>query len=463
MQFKTKEKSNEIEQKWRMCLDILKEKMGIPAFEVCLNTNKLILLDEKNMRIEVSSPFAKDRLTTKFSDLIKETIRGIFDKDIEFGFYINEELNNIEDKNISDDFYFNYSIKNENINTSNSINNCKGINPRYTFETFVIGNNNRLAAAAALAVSENPANTYNPFFIYGGVGLGKTHLLHAIGNTIIFNNTNFRVVYVSAEKFTNEIIDSIRDHQTMHFRNKYRNVDVLLIDDIQFIANKERTQEEFFHTFNELYGENKQIVITSDKPPKEIPTLEERLRSRFEWGLIADIQSPDFETREAILRKKAEFEGVNVPQEITSFIAENITFNIRELEGALIRVVALSSLTKKPITLGLAKEALKDIIKEDKTKNLTINDIQKAVCNYYNIKLPDLIGPKRDQKFALPRQIAMYMSKLLTYNSYPSIGREFGDKDHTTILHAYNKISKKIDIEPNFKKTIENIKSTLLI
>ncbi|SUY44791.1 chromosomal replication initiator protein DnaA [Clostridium putrefaciens] len=331
------------------------------------------------------------------------------------------------------------------------------LNPKYTFDSFVIGNSNRFAHAASLAVAESPAKAYNPLFIYGGVGLGKTHLMHAIGHYVLKNNPNTKVVYVSSEKFTNELINSIKDDKNVEFRNKYRNVDVLLIDDIQFIAGKERTQEEFFHTFNALHEANKQIILSSDRPPKEIPTLEDRLRSRFEWGLIADIQAPDFETRIAILKKKADVENLNVPNEVLVYTATKIKSNIRELEGALIRIVAYSSLTNSEITLELATEALKDIISSKNSKNITIANIQDIVSSYYNLRIEDFKSQRRTRNVSYPRQIAMYLSRKLTDMSLPKIGEEFGGRDHTTVIHAYEKISTGLKTDESLQNVVNDL------
>ena len=331
------------------------------------------------------------------------------------------------------------------------------LNPRYTFDTFVVGSNNRFPHAASLAVAESPARAYNPLFLYGGVGLGKTHLMHAIGHHIITQKKDAKVVYVSSEKFTNELINSIKDDRNEEFRNKYRNVDILLIDDIQFIAGKERTQEEFFHTFNSLHEANKQIIISSDRPPKEIPTLEDRLRSRFEMGLITDIQAPDFETRIAILRKKAQMENIEVSNEVTNYIAKNIKSNIRELEGALTRVIAYSSLTNRTISFDLAVEALKDIITTTKNEEITVNRIKEKVASVFNIKMEDFNSKKRTRSIAYPRQIAMYLSRELTDLSLPKIGEEFGGRDHTTVIHAHDKIVKDIQVNEEIKSKIEKI------
>src|SRR5215467_7444819 len=313
------------------------------------------------------------------------------------------------------------------------------LNPKYSFETFVVGSCNQFAHAAALAVADSPSKTYNPLYIYGGVGLGKTHLMCAIGHRVKNQNRHLRLAYISAEKFMNELINAIRYDQTMVFRDKYRSIDVLLIDDIQFIAGKERTQEEFFHTFNALYDGQKQIVISSDCPPREIPSLEERLRSRFEWGLIAEIQSPDIETRVAILKKKAEAEAVPLPDNVAMHIAGRIKSNIRELEGSLIRLIAFASLTGQELSLSLAQEVLRNIIDHEE-KAVTIEAIQKHVADYYNLKLGELKSRNNSKSVATPRQIAMYLCKSLTHASLPEIGRSFGGKHHSTVIHSIRKV-----------------------
>jgi len=331
------------------------------------------------------------------------------------------------------------------------------MNPKYTFETFVIGPGNRFAHAASLAVAEAPAKAYNPLFLYGGVGLGKTHLMHAIGHYVLEHNPDARVLYISSEKFTNEFINAIRDNRGESFRNKYRNIDVLLIDDIQFLAGKEGTQEEFFHTFNALHEERKQIIISSDRPPKEIPTLEERLRSRFEWGLTTDIQPPDLETRIAILRKKAKAENLDIPSEAMVYIANQIDTNIRELEGALIRVVAYSSLINEDISVHLAAEALKDIIPSSRPKVISIQDIQQKVGEYYGLRIEDFKARKRTKAVAFPRQVAMYLSRELTDFSLPKIGEAFGGRDHTTVIHAHEKITEALKQDQELHKIIQTI------
>ena len=333
------------------------------------------------------------------------------------------------------------------------------LSPKYTFETFVVGAGNRFAHAAALAVAEAPARAYNPLFIYGGVGLGKTHLLQAIGHRVLHNAAVARVAYVSSEKFTNELINAIRDDKTADFRNRYRNVDVLLIDDIQFLAGKERTQEEFFHTFNTLHEASRQIIITSDRPPKEIPTLEDRLRSRFEWGLIADIQPPDLETRIAILKKKAETDGIVVPDDVAEFIAQRINTNIRELEGALVRVVAYASLTRSSITVELATDVLRDLLPPARARTVTIATIQQVVAEFFGIRPEEMRAKRRTKGIAFPRQVAMYLARELTDASLPHIGQEFGGRDHTTVMHACQRVrevlQKDVHLAASLKRLVE--------
>lgn len=331
------------------------------------------------------------------------------------------------------------------------------LNPKYIFETFVIGNSNRLAHAASLAVAEAPANAYNPFFIYGGVGLGKTHLMHAIGHRILQNHPKLKLLYISSEKFTNELINSIRDGNPESFRQKYRNIDVLLVDDIQFLSKKEHTQEEFFHTFNTLHEANKQIIMSSDRPPREIQTLEDRLRSRFEWGLITDIQPPDLETRIAILRKKAMMEHLNVPNDVMVYIASRIDNNIRELEGAFIRVIAYASLTNQTVDIDLATEALKDIFPQGKPKQITVELIQEIIASYFKLKVDELLAKRRTRNVSYPRQIAMYLARELTDNSLPRLGEMFGGRDHTTVIHAYEKISRERNEDVKLNNTIKEL------
>jgi len=335
------------------------------------------------------------------------------------------------------------------------------LNPRYTFETFVVGPSNRFAHAACLAVAEAPAEAYNPLFIYGGVGLGKTHLMQAIAHHSLVNYPMRRIVYVSSETFTNELINALQHKAMPAFRAKYRSVDILLIDDIQFIAGKESTQEEFFHTFNALFEVNKQIVISSDRPPREIPHLEERLRSRFEWGLAADIQAPDFETRTAIIRKKAADEGLQVSQDVLTYIAEQARSNIRELEGALTRVVAYARTVGSPLTVELAAEALKDFIAAQRPQPVSIAKIQECVARYFGLRPADLISRSRSRNIAFPRQIAMYLARTMTDLSLPAIGEEFGGRDHTTVLHGYEKVREQMAADRALAATVEELKQLI--
>ncbi|MFS8540895.1 MAG: chromosomal replication initiator protein DnaA, partial [Tissierellales bacterium] len=381
---------SDLENIWNEALKLIKVELTEVSFNTWLKTINPVMIAEDKIILAAPNEFTKGILEGRYLNLIKNAIKQVTNKEFNIQFTIPGE-----------DLSINVG---QSLTSNNSTFNQRSqLNPKYTFDTFVIGNSNRFAHAASLAVAEAPAQAYNPLFIYGGVGLGKTHLMHAIGHYILNQTPNAKVVYVSSEKFTNELINSIRDDRNNQFRNKYRNVDVLLIDDIQFIAGKESTQEEFFHTFNALHEANKQIVISSDRPPKEIPTLEDRLRSRFEWGLIADIQPPDLETRIAILKKKAKVENIDVPDDVMQYIASKIQSNIRELEGALIRIVAYSSLTNKKITLELAEEALKDIISSDKPKKITVKLIKEVVSKEFNIKVEDFNSRKRTKSIAYPR------------------------------------------------------------
>ena len=335
------------------------------------------------------------------------------------------------------------------------------LNPKCSFQTFVVGSCNQFAHAAALAVTEAPGKTYNPLYIYGGVGLGKTHLMHAIGHSIKERNRYLRLSYISAEKFMNELINAIRYDKTQTFREKYRSIDVLLMDDIQFMAGKERTQEEFFHTFNALYDAQKQIVISSDCPPREIPTLEERLHSRFEWGLIADMEPPDLETKVAILKRKADLDGVILPDDVAFFIASKVKSNIRELEGSLVRLIAISSLRGVPISKMLAQDAIRNIVEDDRPGGITIEDIQRSVSAHYRLRVEDIKSKNNSRQVAVPRQVAMYLCKRLTKHSYPEIGREFGGKHHTTVIHSVEKIEALIAKDQNFHRVVSELMDSL--
>ncbi|MFD1019406.1 chromosomal replication initiator protein DnaA [Thalassobacillus hwangdonensis] len=441
---------------WDTTLEHMKKKISKPSFETWLKATKANALQDNTLTIVAPNEFARDWLENQYSKLINETLYEVTGAELNTKFIIPENKDDsMEEVKLASKKVPEVKA-NEGEESPQSM-----LNSKYTFDTFVIGSGNRFAHAASLAVAEAPAKAYNPLFIYGGVGLGKTHLMHAIGHYVLDHNPNAKVVYLSSEKFTNEFINSIRDNKAVNFRNKYRSVDVLLIDDIQFLAGKEQTQEEFFHTFNTLHEESKQIIISSDRPPKEIPTLEDRLRSRFEWGLITDITPPDLETRIAILRKKAKAEGLDIPNEVMLYIANQIDTNIRELEGALIRVVAYSSLINRDINASLAAEALKDIIPSSKPRVITIESIQELVGERYSVRLEDFAAKKRTKSVAFPRQIAMYLSRELTDFSLPKIGEEFGGRDHTTVIHAHEKISKLIASDAQLSREIDELQEKL--
>lgn len=439
--------SIQLEELWKKTLDTIKNELTEVSYNTWIKSITPLSMDDSTITLGVPNNFTKDILVGRYNDLLVNSIKVTTSKTYSLNFVINSE--DMTPKAAPKRATVQETVASNVLSSS--------LNPKYKFKSFVIGNSNRFAHAASLAVAESPAKAYNPLFIYGGVGLGKTHLMHAIGHYILEANPNSKVLYVSSEKFTNELINSIKDDKNEEFRNRYRNIDVLLIDDIQFIAGKERTQEEFFHTFNSLYEANKQIILSSDRPPKEIPTLEDRLRSRFEWGLIADIAAPDFETRIAILKKKADNEKLDIDNDVLVYIATKIKSNIRELEGALIRIIAYSSLTGKEITVDLAKEALKDIISSKQSKQITIELIQDIVASYYNLKIEELTSSRRTRSIAHPRQIAMYLSRKLTDMSLPKIGEEFGGRDHTTVIHAYEKISNNIKTDQNLENTINDL------
>ena len=436
---------------WTRVLEELKFKTSKPSYDTWMKEIRFHSLDSNKQEIILIAPhdLAKEQLQTTHKKIITDTVYEVYGEPLQVIFTLSnpQETSFLSKKEFSQgtNSHLNHSILNKN----------------YIFETFVVGPANKLPHAAALAVAEAPSKAYNPLFIWGGVGLGKTHLMHAIGHYVLEHNPEAIVQYLSSEKFTNEFINSIQYNKTEEFRNKYRNVDVLLIDDIQFLAGKEQTQEEFFHTFNTLYEASRQIVIASDRPPKEIPTLEDRLRSRFEWGLITDITAPDLETRIAILRKKAKAEGLDIPNEVMSHIAGLINTNIRELEGALTRVMAESALKNKDIDIHLASEALKSFKNHASPKIITIGEIQKTVASVYQLRIDDLKAKKRTKSIAFPRQIAMYLSRELTDCSLPKIGKEFGGKDHTTVLHAIDKIEKQLDTDSELQNEINSLKKDL--
>ncbi len=431
---------------WQEALRRIEGHLSKPSYESFVKAMAPVALHDDVFVFSVPSRFAKEWVEARYASLIHTALQEVLSRHVTVQFTIVDTPAPV--------------LSEAPARAPDGVQ----LSPKYTFDTFVIGSGNRFAHAAAMAVAEAPARAYNPLFIYGGVGLGKTHLLQAIGHFVIHHKHLPRVAYISSEKFTNELINSIRDDKTVEFRTKYRNVDVLLIDDIQFLAGKERTQEEFFHTFNTLHEASRQLVITSDHLPKEIPTLEDRLRSRFEWGLIADIQPPDIETRIAILRKKAEIDSVEVPDDVAEFIAQRIRSNIRELEGALVRVAAYARLTRSPITVDLATEILKELLPSTHPKPLTIPIIQKAVAEYFGLRIEEMRAKRRTKGIAFPRQVAMYLSRELTDASLPRIGEEFGGRDHTTVMHACervkNALTNDVPLAAGLKKLVETLRTS---
>ena len=447
-----------LKEKWEEILYIVKveHELSDISFKTWLKPLELHSVSDHTVTILVpSEQMGIDYITKKYMFPIKVAIAEFTGKEYEIEFILPEQAQKAETKKMFSSFH----------NAENEANAAKAnLNPKYTFDTFVVGNNNKFAHAAALAVAESPGKMYNPLFIHGGAGLGKTHLMHSIAHFVLEQNPEKKVLYVTSEAFTNELIDSIRNGNNTamsKFREKYRSVDVLLIDDIQFIIGKESTQEEFFHTFNDLYENKKQIIISSDKPPKDIETLEARLRSRFEWGLIADISAPDFETRMAILHKKEETDGYHIDNEIIEYIAMNIKSNIRELEGALNKLVALSNLENREITVKLAEEALKDIVSPDEQRELTPSVIIEVVAEHFHLTAEDIRSNKRNSEIVYPRQIAMYLCSNLTDAGLKRIGAEIGNRDHSTVLHGSRKIASEIKKSDAVRETIEVLKKKL--
>jgi chromosomal replication initiator protein len=436
--------SLDLTELWNKTLAILRDELSQASFDTWLKSTYLLSYNQDLITISVPNEFAKEWLETRYYELIQDTLELLVNHNVTLTFITQK----------------NHSQPPRTIPNLRSNLDPK-LNPKYTFDTFVVGNSNRFAHAAAQAVAGYPSKAYNPLFIYGGVGLGKTHLMHAIGHYVQEHYPDYRVLYVSSEKFTNELINSIRDDKPEEFRNKYRTIDVLLVDDIQFLTGKERTQEEFFHTFNTLHNANKQIIISSDRPPKEITTLEDRLRSRFEWGLIVDIQPPDYETRIAILQKKAQNEGIQLNDDVLAFIAQKINSNIRKLEGALLKVAAHAALTDKPIDPPKAEELLKDMLPQSQPKPITIDLIQEKVASFYKLKKEDLKSKKRTRAVAHPRQVAMYLARELTDMSLPVIGSGFGGRDHTTVMHACDKISQEIGLNQQFKDEVDTLRNII--
>jgi len=433
---------------WEKLLTLIQDKVNSQVFEVWIKPITFIKLDGYDLHIEVPDTFFKEWLETRYAIIIREVARSLVNKDVVLKIAVRDLSSKKHDKVQKRIFQQPPLIPSSNLSD------------RYVFENFVVGLSNQFAHAACFAVANNPAHNYNPLFLFGGVGLGKTHLLNAIGHHIIKNKICKRVCYITSEQFTNELINSIRYERMSAFRERFRNLEVLLLDDIQFMAGKERTQEEFFHTFNSLYESYQQIVITSDTFPQDMHFLEERLRSRFGWGLIADIQTPEIETKVAILKQKSKLYNISLPNEVAFFLASNVESNIRDLEGLLNRVVAFSFLNNCEITIDLSKEILKDLIKIKKGE-VSIATIQKIVSTYFNIKLSDLKSNKKQKSVVFPRQICMYLARKLTKMSFPEIGAHFGGKDHSTIIYAFNKIEKQLLYNQKTKNVVNNLMNQL--
>ncbi|NLJ68425.1 MAG: chromosomal replication initiator protein DnaA [Firmicutes bacterium] len=443
---------------WEETLSRIEPLMPQSSFNTWLRGTRPLTLSNNVLYVRIANEFAKDWVDSRYREPMQQALQKMVGQDWQLEFILpGTPIPDQPEAAASEPDVPKGSNPAPSLSTAQDEVLPGILNPRYTFDTFVVGNSNRFAHAASLAVAEAPARAYNPLFIYGGVGLGKTHLMQAIGHYVLEQNPGSKVVYVTSEKFTNDLINAIGKKSMVEFRDRYRNIDVLLVDDIQFVAGKESTQEEFFHTFNALYEANKQIVMSSDRPPKEIPTLEERLRSRFEWGLTTDIQPPDLETRIAILRKKAASDSLEIPEEVLSYIANRVHSNIRELEGALNRVIAVASLSRRSIGVEIAEEALKDIVGSVRQRQITIEMIQNAVANHYSIKAADMRSKKRTRAVTFPRQIAMYLARELTDSSLPRIGEEFGGRDHTTVLHAYEKIQRMLQKNPSLQKEISQL------
>lgn len=442
---------NDLNELLNEAKELLKNEMTKVSYDTWIKDLTILGKEQNTYILGVTSDFQKEAIMTRNYPLIVNTFKYITNTECDIAVReVGANTSNLQQKNSALDSVSSIS------GYSSSF-----LNPKYTFDTFVVGNSNRFAHAAALAVAEAPASSYNPLFLYGGVGLGKTHLMHAIGNEILKHDHSAKILYVTSEKFTNQLINAIRDNTTENFRNCYRNVDVLLIDDIQFIAGKERIQEEFFHTFNTLHESGKQIILSSDRPPKEMKLLEDRLKSRFEWGLIADISNPDYETRLAILRKKAQSDNIVIDDMILSNIATKIDTNIRELEGVLNKMIAKSSLTHSPLTLEMAEKAINDIISQ-KEKVVSAEAIQEVVAKYFNINAKDLKSSKRSNDLAYPRQIAMYLCRDVAQMQLARIGECFGKRDHTTVMHACRKIEAEIKENGNTKLIVDSVKNLLL-
>jgi chromosomal replication initiator protein len=451
----------ESEQIWQAAQEELRFQLSKPSYESWLKNASLVGRERNAFKIGVPTKLAKDWLEDRYSAMIKETLSAIVSEDVSVSF---EVLPQSESSSRRAAMAVAVAEREEAAVVQEEepvLDEASQLNPKFQFQHFVVGNNSRFAHAACRAVAETPAKAYNPLFLYGGVGLGKTHLMHAIGHAVLDKQHRRKVAYVTSEKFMNEMISSIQEGRMNDFRTRYRTVDVLLVDDIQFLAGKDRTQEEFFHTFNSLHELNRQIVISSDRPPKEIPTLEDRLRSRFQWGLIADIQPADFETRVAILKSKVGPYARLVPEDVLSFIAHKIQKNIRELEGALIRVIAHASLNRTAVNVDMAAKLLQDVIPSTETRTLSIDTIARTVASFYHISLEEMKGKRRDKHIVFPRQVAMYLIREETASSLPAIGQAFGGRDHTTVLHSYEKISTEAREDQRLQSDLRKIRELL--
>ena len=442
--------SRPVEEVWVEVLDRVSEHINTPSLRVWFEGTRPVSLYQDQLEISVPNLFAKEYIESRFKPLLEEALDSTLGVD-DTSLVVSIENAGVPGSDVGNG---------QGLHGAEFVKSVRTPRPfkaKYTFDTFVIGAGNRFAHAAALAVSETPGVVYNPLFIYGGVGLGKTHLLHAVGQYVEDQDPSMRIRYVTCENFTNDFINSVRDNAPLGFQKRYRENDVLLIDDIQFLEGKIETQEAFFHTFNTLYEDNKQIVITSDRHPRYIPTLEDRLVSRFEWGLVTDIQPPDLETRIAILRKKALMDQLQVDDEVLTFIASKVSTNIRELEGALVRILAYASLYGRTVSVALAEEVLKDILPDAAYREIPVELIQHEVCRYFGISKADLVGSSRSKAFAYPRQVAMYLCRELTDESLPKIGRAFGGRDHSTVMHANSKISNLINSDRDVFNQIHEI------
>jgi chromosomal replication initiator protein len=444
---------------WRAALGELQVALSPANFETWLRHTSLVDVEDTRFRIAVPNGFAKDWLETRYRPLISQTLARIVGYSVQVEFLVREDAGQPAPTPVPGPAAA-QQVRVEPTRMG-ADGGSSSLNPRYAFGNFIVGSANRLAHAAALSVAERPGHAYNPLFLYGGVGLGKTHLMHAIGNAVIARFPRKKVVYATSEKFTNEFITSIQQGRIDDFRARYRRIDLLLIDDIQFIADKERTQEEFFHTFNTIHEDGKQIVLSSDRPPKQITTLEERLRSRFEWGLIADLTAPDLETRIAILRAKAEESSVPIGSDVVEFIARKVVSNIRELEGALNRVVAYASMGATPITIELAQAVLSNVLYNPKKRQVTPEKIARAVSEYYGVAMEQLRGQKRDRAIVTPRQIAMFLMRAETDVSLMRIGAELGGRDHSTVLHACDKINREASVNDELRRDIAAVRELI--